>query len=182
MTGLNAGTITVTPPSGSPLTLGTFPQVPGTYTGTLATGIPSTGGTFAISGSGATGANSVGPFTTTITFSNPLLSWTNQPANANVRRIDGQTYNWTGGGTGTFVIMSGSSTSATSGISASYTCIAPVEAGTFTVPSYITNSLPAGSGSSTIENSTPFKTFTATGLDFGGAIGAVSFQINTTYN
>ncbi len=182
VTGLNAGTITVTPPSGGTINLTSFPQVPGTYTASLTSAIPSAGGTYTITGSGGSGANAVGPFTTTITFGGPLLSWTNQASNATVIRSQGQTYTWTGGTPNTFVIMTGSSTSTSSGVTASYFCIAPVEAQTFTVPAYITAGLPQGSGSSSIENSTAFNLFKATGLDFGAAIGAVSFQINSTFN
>lgn len=179
-TGLDAGAITVTGPSGSPVSLQSLPTVPGEYFAQLMAGaIPSTGGTFAFHGTGGSGTNSVGAFDASISFPNPLVNWTNQSASATVSRSAGQTYTWTGGAPGTYVIMTGSaaSNSATGG----YSCVAPVEAGTFTVPSYILYGLPAGTGSSMIENSTKFTPFTATGLDFGYAIGVVSFSINSVY-
>ncbi len=182
-TGLNAGTITVTPPGGSAVTLTAIPQLAGYYEAQLSSGaIPASGGTFAFTGSGATGANSVGPFSTTVNFPNPILTWTNQSASATVTRTSGQTYTWSGGGAGTFVIMSGSASSASAGVSGSYTCIAPQSALTFTVPSFVLLALPAGTGTSSIENSTAFNTFTATGLNYGYALGFVSYSVNTTWN
>src|SRR5579884_2017556 len=65
-TGLNAGTITVTGPSGGPVTLQSIPQLTGGYEAQLSAGaIPSSGGAFTFKGSG--GAD-VGPFSATINF------------------------------------------------------------------------------------------------------------------
>jgi hypothetical protein len=50
------------------------------------------------------------------------------------------------------------------------------------VPSYILLGLPAGSGTTAVQNSTNVTTFSATGLDFGGALGNVQFSVNTNYN
>ena len=180
MNGLNPGSITVTPPADQPFLLGRFSQVPGAYIGSISA-IPPDGGSYSINATGANGPNTVGTFTTTVTFSSPLLSWINQAQNATVTRSQGQTYNWTGGTPGSFVIMSGSSTSTSGRVTGSYTCIAPVEAKTFTLPTYIMSALPAGNGTSSIENSTRFQKFTAAGLDFGAAIGGVSFQIDSVY-
>jgi hypothetical protein len=178
--GLNAGTITVAGPSGPPVTLQSFPSVPGEYLAQLSGGaIPPSGAAFAFHGTGASGTNSVGAFDASVNFPNPLIGWANQSASATVTRSAGQTYAWTGGAPGTFVIMNGNSSS--NSATGSYTCIAPVEAGTFTVPSYILYGLPAGNGTSQIENSTKLNTFTATGLDFGYAIGFVSFSVNSVY-
>jgi uncharacterized protein (TIGR03437 family) len=175
-TGLDAGTIKVTGPAGSAtLTESTA----GSYVALLPAGsIPSTGGTFTFTGSGGT---SVGPFTANVTFPNPLLSWTNQASAATVTRTQGLQVTWTGGASGSFVIISGSSSSV-SGANASYTCLAPLNAGQFTVPSYVLLFLPAGTGSTFVENSTSFSTFAANGLDSGGAFGGVFFQVNSTYN
>jgi hypothetical protein len=63
-----------------------------------------------------------------------------------------------------------------------YTCFAPVAAGTFHVPNAVTLSLPAGTGSVQVGNNTPFSTFTATGLNFGYALGVTATSINATYN
>jgi len=165
----------VTPPGGSPVTLSTIPQVPGEYFAQISS-IPTSGGTFAFKGSG--GAD-VGSFTANVNFPNPLISWTNQSASASVTRSGGQNYAWTGGAAGSYVIMSGSASSGTA--SGSYTCIAPVSAGQFTVPPYILLGLPAGSGNSQLANASVFSNFTASGLDYGYAIGEVSFSINSTF-
>ena len=181
-TGLDAGTVTVTGPSGGPVTLQTIPQVVGEYVAQLPAGaIPSSGGTFAFSGTGGSGANSIGPFNTSVNFPNPLLSWTNQSAAASVTRTSGLTFQWTGGAAGSYVIMTGSSSSTSSGVSGSYTCIAPLSAGQFTVPSYVLLALPAGTGNSIVENANAYTTFTANNLDFGISIGFVVTSVNTTW-
>jgi hypothetical protein len=182
-TGLDAGTITVTGPAGSQtltsegagstLLSGFYgAQLPSTF-------IPSTGGTFTFS-NGSGGAN-VGPFTVNLTFPNPPLVWTNQSAAATVTRSSGLTVTWTGGSSGTYVSISGNSSS-TAGVSGMYTCIAPVSAGTFTVPVYVLGTLPAGTGTTTVTNSTNFVTFSATGISSGIGFGGVSFQVNSNYN
>ncbi len=175
-TGLDAGTITVTGPGGAPVTLGALPGFVGFYLGTLSS-IPSTGGAFVFNGAGGA---TVGKFTATVNFPNPLLNWTNQSAAATVTRSQGLLVTWTGGAAGTYVIISGTSVSGTA--SGSYTCIAPVAALQFTVPSYVLLSLPAGTGTTSVQNSTNFTSFTATGLDFGGALGSVGISVNSTHN
>jgi uncharacterized protein (TIGR03437 family) len=179
-TGLNAGSVTVTIPSGSTTALTSVPQVPGEYFGQLdASAIPSAGGSFTFKGTGASGATAVGPFTASVNFPDPLISWTNQSDSSAVRRTDGQTFTWTGGAPGSYVVMTGSSTSGTA--TASYTCVAPVSAGQFTVPPYILFALPAGKGSTAFENATSPAIFAATGLDYGFAIGFVTLTANTTF-
>jgi uncharacterized protein (TIGR03437 family) len=175
-TGLNAGQISVTGP-GVSATLQTIPTQVGSYFATIAN-VPQSGGTFTFTGTGASGTDTVGAFTANVVFPNPLISWTNQSDSATVTRSAGQTYNWSGGAPGTFVTMSGSSSA--NGVNGSYVCIAPVEAKTFTVPPYILFALPAGSGSSTLQNSTNFTQFTASGIDYGYAIGSVGFTVNST--
>jgi uncharacterized protein (TIGR03437 family) len=175
-TGLNAGTILVTGPGGSPVTLTGISQLPGFYSATLAS-IPSTGGAYVFNG---TAGSQVGAFSATVTFPNPLLVWTNQNAAGNVGRTQGFTATWTGGAPGSYVIISG--TSASGSVSGGYTCYAPQSAGTFTVPSYILASLPAGSGTTTVQNSTNLGAFSASGLDFGATLGNVAFTVNSTFN
>jgi uncharacterized protein (TIGR03437 family) len=191
-TGLNAGTITVSGAGGTfPLTsLATlFPQAPsesGFYETINASGgstlpagyIPTTGGTFTFTGTGGT---DVGPFMTQVVFPNPILQWTNQAAAATVTRSAGQLITWTGGSAGTYVSMTGSSSSATGSLSGTFTCIAPVGALQFTVPSYVLAALPAGTGNLAVGNSTVPVTFSATGINYGSAIGGVSYSINATY-
>jgi uncharacterized protein (TIGR03437 family) len=178
-TGLDAGTITVTGPSGNTITLSAQSSVVGQSLALLPSGyIPATGGTFSFKGTG--GAN-VGAFTTSVVFPNPVLSWTNQSAAASITRSSGLLVSWTSGGSGTYVNITGNSSSST-GATASFTCLAPVSAGQFTVPAYILSAMPAGSGSVTVDNNTYYQTFPASGLDYGAAFGVVGVQVNSTFN
>ena len=176
-TGLNAGTsIGLTGPAGS-YTLNQSPAGVGNYIAQLPAGaIPSTGGSFTFTG---TGGSDVGGFTATVTMPNPLLTWTNQSAAATVTRSSGVTVTWSGGTSGSFVIIMGESSGTNGG--GSFTCFAPQSAGTFTVPAFVTASLPAGTGSLTIENGTNFIPFSASGLDSGIGFGFSGVQINSTY-
>ena len=79
VTALNPGTLTITPPGGSAITLQALPSITGEYEGQLSSGaIPTSGGTFTFNASGGSGSNAVGPFTTTVNFPNPIVSWTNR--------------------------------------------------------------------------------------------------------
>lgn len=174
-TALDPGTITVTGPAGS-ATLTTIPQTPGLYFAQLSSSfIPAGGGTFTYSGSGG---KDVGAFTTSIAYTSPL-NWTNEGSITAVNRAQGQQVTWSGGATNSYVIISGSSSAG--GVSGAFTCYAPVSAGQFTVPSYVLLALPAGSGSLSLENSTTPNFFTASGLDYGIAIGAGFFSISPSY-
>jgi len=145
--GLDAGAITLNGPSGLAIALGRISVVSGGYYSKLPDGaISSSGGTFTFKGSGG---SQVGPFTATLSFPTPLLNWTNESAAASIVKTQGLPVTWSGGGPGTYVIVSGNADSG--GIFGSYTCIVPVEAGQFTVPSYILLGLPAGTGSTTVE-------------------------------
>ena len=177
-TGLDAGaSIALTGPLGA-YTLSPIPTITGIYTAQLPTGaITSTGGAFTFKGPG--GAN-VGAFTTTVNLPNPLMSWTNQSAGATVTRSQGVQINWSGGTPGSYVVITGSS-SGSGGTSGSFVCYAPQSALTFTVPPYVTGTLPAGSGSLSVENGTSFVSFSASGLDNGLGFGFNSIDINSTY-
>ena len=180
-TGLDAGTITVTGPTGN-ATLTGVPQELGTYVAQLASGfIPTSGGSFAFS-NGAGGAD-VGSFNTTVSFPNPILSWTNQATDATVTQASGVLFTWTGGTPGTFVIMTGNSSGTVNGQSSSgsFTCIAAESALQFQVPNYVTSALPPGTGTLQIANYTNFQSFTATGIDRGYSVGYSQIQINTTF-
>jgi uncharacterized protein (TIGR03437 family) len=179
-TGLDAGSISVTGPSGTTVTLTAQPSIAGQGFAQLPSGyIPTTGGTFTFNGIG--GAN-VGAFTASVVFPNPVLNWTNQNAAANITRSSGLTVAWTGGSSGTYVSIGGSSQASSTSPLAGFTCLAPVSAGQFTVPAYILAALPAGSGSVTVNNNTNYQTFTASGLNYGAAYGIVGVQVNSTFN
>jgi hypothetical protein len=177
-TGLDAGaSIGLTGPVGS-YTLNTIPSFTGSYIAQLPAGaIPGTGGAFTFTGPGG---KDVGAFKATVNLPNPLLTWTNQSAGATVNRSQGVQVNWTGGSSGSFVIITGVS-SGSGGTSGSFTCYAPQSALTFTVPGYVTGTLPAGTGSLSVENGTSFASFSASGIDNGLGFGFNSIQINSTY-
>jgi uncharacterized protein (TIGR03437 family) len=108
--------------------------------------IPSAGGAFTFTGPGG---GDVGPFTTVLNFPAPLLSWTNQSAAATIDRLTGLEVAWTGGAAGSFVQISGSSTSG-GGATGSFTCYAPQADLRFFVPPYVTGTLPVGTGTVTV--------------------------------
>lgn len=175
-TGLDAGTINLTGPEGS-YTL--TKEGTGSYYDMLpSNAIPSTGGTFTFTGSGG---SQVGSFTAKVNLPNPILQWTNQSAAATITRTQGVTVKWTGGGPGTYVIITGESLDLNAGVSGSFTCYAPQSALTFTVPAYITLSLPAGTGSLSLENGVDFGTFPASGLTYGTTFGFTGVSVSSTY-
>jgi hypothetical protein len=172
--GLDAGTITFTGPAGPAVTLPLQLGIKGMYGTILATGgIPSSGGTFTFTGSGGP---DVGSFTSTVTLSNPILNWTNQSAAVTVDRTQGLLVTWTGGNPGSYVVVGGTSTTPTNPpVIAGFGCRVAAEKGQFTVPSYILQGLPAGSGGVNVQNDV-FSTFSATGLDNPSAGGTISFS------
>jgi len=179
--GLEAGTISLTGPSGLAVTLASQFGLKGAFSATLAAGaIPSSGGVFTFHGSG--GAD-VGSFTTALTLSNPLLTWTNMSAAATIDKTQGVQVTWTGGNPGTYVVISGSSTKTPATnppIVAGFTCRIAVEAGQFTVPSYILLGLPAGTGGTLLQNDV-ISTFSATGLDSTFAGATISSNVASTF-
>jgi hypothetical protein len=116
----------------------------------------------------------VGPFTSTLTIANPNFNWTNPSAATTIDRTQGLLYTWTGGLPGTYVLLGGVSTG--SGVTAGYSCKVAVEAGQFTVPSYILLGLPAGSGGASIQQHDTDSSFSATGLDVGGISAVIEFS------
>jgi uncharacterized protein (TIGR03437 family) len=175
--GLSAGTITVNGPGGSQATLTGIPQLAGFYAATLPS-IPPNGGAYVFN---ATAGSQVGAFSgVTVNFPNPLMVWTNQNAAATVARSQGLTVNWTGGTPGSYILITGSSTSGT--VVGTFVCYAPQSALTFTVPSYITLSMPAGTGTTSVTNSTDLTAFSASGLDFAAAFGSLQFTVNSNFN
>ena len=177
-TGLDPGTITLTGPSGTPVTLATQGGLRGAFFANLATGfIPSSGGTFTFRGSG--GAD-VGSFTSAITLTNPLLTWTNPSAAATIDRTRGLPVTWIGGNAGSIVFITGTSIVPGTTNVAGYTCAAPVEAGQFTVPAYILLELPVGSGGTQVQNYVTAP-LVASGLDIAMAIADVTYSVPSSY-
>lgn len=120
----------------------------------------------------------MGPFTSTVTFSNPLLTWTNKSAAATVDRTQGLPFTWTGGSPGTYVILSGSS--AASGVTVGYSCRIAAEAGQFTLPFYILLGIPAGSGGTVIQHQV-VSTFSAAGVGTAGVTAVIEYTVPSTY-
>jgi uncharacterized protein (TIGR03437 family) len=174
VTGLNAGTITLAGPAGN-YTMQSLTT--GTYFSTLPSGAISTsGGTFTFTGAGG---SDVGSFTAAVTFPNPILSWTNQPEVATVTRSQGIGITWTGGAAGSLVAIEGSSTGG--GQTGSFYCLVSQNPLEFTIPAYITSTLPAGTGTLSVENLSSYSSFTASNLDYGLAFGFTGTSVNTTY-
>ena len=169
--GLDAGSITLTGPAGLAIPLPEQLGLQGQNGATLAAGVIPAGGTFTFTGSG--GAD-VGPFSSTLTIASPNFNWTNPSAAATIDRTQGLLYTWTGGLPGTYVLLGGTSTGPL--VSAGYSCKVAVEAGQFTVPSYILLGLPPGSGGASIQQHDTDTTFSATGLDYTGVIALIEFS------
>ena len=124
------------------------------------------------------GGKDVGPFSVTITL--PVtLTWTNENSISTVTESKGQLITWTGGASGTLVFISGSSEA--TGVSASFICVAPVGDEQFTIPSYVLEALPTGTGSLGVFNFSSPVSFTATGIDQGTASAGVFIDISATY-
>jgi uncharacterized protein (TIGR03437 family) len=173
VTGLNSGSVTLAPPGGAPINMTQF------TTGEFSTILPAIvpGGVYKFQGSGGT---QVGGFQVSVTMPSPAINWTNQNAAVNVNRVAGLLVTWTGGMANTFVNIGG--LSAANEIAAAFSCLVPVEAGQFTIPAYILLGLPPGTGYVVIINNSPTVSFSATGIDFGMASGAINFTVNATYN
>jgi hypothetical protein len=180
--GLDAGTITVTGPSGTQ-PVPAIPSLAGAYgTGDLPSGfVPTSGGSFVFNGSGG---KDVGAFTATVNYANPLV-WTNMNAISVVNRSEGVTVIWTGGDRNGYVSIVGTSASpetpSTPVLGAGFFCYAPVSAGQFTVPSYVLLAMPIGMGSLTLQNTTTQATFSAPGLDYLYGFASYYFTILPPY-
>lgn len=137
ITYLNAGNLSITGPTGTqPLPQVVHGQLL-TYSANLPTSLfPSSGGTFTFQG---TGGPDIGPFSVTVSDPSPLV-WTNQTAITSVNRSQDVTVTWTGGIPGTWVQIGGGST--TIGVSGTFICFAPANAGQFTIPSYVLSPRP----------------------------------------
>lgn len=142
--------------------------------------VPSSGDTFTFTNGG--GGQAVGAFTAT-TGVPAAFTWNERDTITSVEREQGVTVTWQNAAPNSFVQITGMS-SATFGLvslATSFNCTAPASAGTFTVPSAVTLSLPptaggAGSVSPAFlavgDYSYP-KAFNAPGVDFAVSYGYV---------
>ena len=173
--GLDAGSVTLTPPTGPAIPLPPQLGIKGNDGAILAAGVIPAGGVFTFNG---TGGADVGPFSATLTVASPNFNWTNPSAATNIDRTQGLLFTWTGGLPGTFVLLGGTSTG--SGVTAGYSCKVAVEAGQFTVPSYILLGMPAGSGGASIQQHDTDTSFSATGLDLGEISAVMEYSVAGT--
>ncbi len=182
ITGLDPGGINLAGPNGLSLSMARQPGIRGAYYSNLTSGaIPQSGGTFTFTGLG--GAD-VGTFTSSLTFTNPLFSWTNRAAAASIDRTQGFTATWTGGNPNTWVLITGfigtpASPTNTAG-EVVFVCWAPVADGEFTVPPYILSALPSGNGSTQLQNDT-YLPLSASGIDIGLTLGEIGIASATTF-
>ncbi len=172
--GLLPGAIRLSGPANLDVPLTQQLGIRGAYFAALAAGaIPSSGGTFTFT---APPGADVGAFSSSISFTGPLLSWTNRDAITSVDRAQGVNVTWSGGNPGTYVFITG--TSATqSALAAGFTCLAPVEAQSFTVPAYVLSALPPGRGAVELQNYV-YGPLAASGLDIGYAFGDIAITQN----
>ena len=173
--GLDAGSVTLTPPTGPAIPLPPQLGIKGNDGAILAAGVIPAGGVFTFNG---TGGADVGPFSATLTIASPNFNWTNPSAATNIDRTQGLLFTWTGGLPGTFVLLGGTSTG--SGVTAGYSCKVAVEAGQFTVPSYILLGMPAGSGGASIQQHDTDTSFSASGLDDAGISAVIEYSVAAT--
>ena len=143
----------------------------GQYSATLsATGSFFSGGTYTVAGAAG---RDVGGFTTRFTIS-ATPSWSSQEQfsvqNAGVTRANGVVINWNGSSTSYYVEIDGrASTDGTAtGPGATFSCLIPSSAGTFTIPPSVLLAMPA-----TVYGEIDFKPtlnpvpFAASGLTYG---------------
>jgi uncharacterized protein (TIGR03437 family) len=151
-TSFDAGTVTLTGPSGTNLNSQKLTEISNIYLYTIGTsggGYPGQGngailaGTYSLTGAGGT---DVGPFSTSITIGPPLTL--NSPLPTTVTESAGLTLNWTGGNAPDVVEIDGQS-STTSGTgtnevttTTSFVCTTTAGQKTFTVPASILTWLP----------------------------------------
>jgi uncharacterized protein (TIGR03437 family) len=189
---LNAGNISVTGPKGTkqvPYQNGAyFAQLGG---GTSIPGIPNIpgmpaaeplfldAGAYTIQGSGGP---DVGPFQVSLNVPAQLV-WTNESSTNNVPRSSPLRITWSGGDPGGWVAISG--TSFNNSVAGAFTCLERNNAGQFTVPAYVLQSLPASSGilpgSLVVSGNTAFTTFNATGINTGTVAAASATQKSVQY-
>jgi uncharacterized protein (TIGR03437 family) len=125
-------------------------------------------GTFLVPGNytfSGTGGNDVGPFSGSFVLPPPATM--SSPVNGGAAtRASGLPVTWSGG-SGTLAIEVNSCSDNSCKGGASVVCSVPASAGTFTVPPYVMNALPAGNFAGVVLSSYSTVTFTATGLNAG---------------
>jgi uncharacterized protein (TIGR03437 family) len=130
------------------------------------------------------GGKDVGSFNVNITFP-AALDWTNENSISTITESQGQPITWTGGATGTYVVIGGSSsTSPPLGEepqAVTFECFVPAGNQQFTIPSYVLLALPKGKGTLGLTNSSTPVAFAATGISHGVALASDTTDENVTY-
>lgn len=179
LTGLGAGTIKMIGPDGLEVTLQNTLGIAGAYNATLQT-IPQNGGTYTWTGSGG---KDVGAFTATQTVS-PLLTWTNPDVATTVNQSKGLTVTWTGGNPGSWVRIDGASVAphirGNAPVSVQFACLEHVEAGQFTVPSYILGALPVGTAASIEVANLIYFPLSAPGIDYATGLTDITYTTRSS--
>ena len=191
-TALNAGTVTMSGAASGTMTFKNGGYVLTDGKGAL---LPASGGQYSFNN--GSGGPDIGGFTTSTTLGAALTS-NISAANLTVTRASGQNVTWTGGMSGTYVVISGYSmapvgSSTTNFVGGYFWCTAPQSAGSFNVPASVLLALPP-TGTITeqgvsvglptmlsISNSSTPVTFTANGLDQGTLQGGYSIANQVTY-
>ncbi|HZU25923.1 MAG TPA: hypothetical protein VFA04_10395 [Bryobacteraceae bacterium] len=150
-----------------------------TTTGLFPAGFLDTTGTYTFAG---TGGADVGSFSAPVTF--PLsnsITWTNQSLTT-IDRTKSQEIDWTGGGANNGVEIIGASYTGNNSTSpgAEFACFTTATAGKFTIPAFVLEALPAGTGNIEVFQFA-LDSFTAPGLDKGFTVASVATQANVTF-
>ena len=173
-TGLNLGFGLVTTGPGVNFMVGS--DVPGIYSMGPVQGnlVP---GTYLLSGNGGP---DVGAFSSQFSVGNPV-TWTNASDYSTPVVAAGQpmTLRWTGGDAAEYVRIRIQATSAT--LSTSIYCNAPIAAGSFTVPAYLTKTLVQGQGSISVGTTGNRIPFSAPGLDAATVVPESSTVVQTNF-
>ncbi|MEI9814927.1 MAG: hypothetical protein WDO18_20805 [Acidobacteriota bacterium] len=151
--------------------------IKGAYYATLGmTAITASGGTYTFAGAG--GAD-VGAFTSTITLSNPLLTWPNQKRGGHGgsnATSDGDVERWE---SGKLRLHHGDKRDAGRGRGRVHLpCTG--KRWRFTVPAYILSALPAGNGGTELQNYV-YGTLNPSELDLGLAFADIAISAKSTY-
>ena len=195
--GLDAGAlINVNGPLGSKQLL-PVQNLLGYYSATLSSGTPPNQQLFLNPGSYAFDNGGGGADVQGFSFSMNVpaaLTWKelNTIGDNPIVRASGVTVTWTGGAPGTFALITGTSVLTSPQLTATFVCLAPVEAGTFTVGPDVLLQLPPSDTTSSggfsiplsflgVGNSATPVRFTATGIDIGFANFSVTNSAGVTY-
>ena len=190
---LDAGTLTLTGPSGVPLTVGKIPGANGvSYNGSLSI---TNGATYTLA---ASGSSQVAPFSITATFPSSFTV-SNFGSLASINRAQPLTVSWSGSGFNTLrilIIDDVIANTLTHGVAVS--CNVPASMGTFTVPAAALSYLPLGSGTvqvlavntfggsqsaeSTTDPNTMIHLANGDLVDFGGFGSFIDYYEATTIN